>query len=137
MVWNAAYIHEFSLILQIILKSKLQNYSIPSILNAVRVLLATIHNKGLCSCPRCLMPKAQFDRMGLKPDMAFRLKNVQRFLSGFVASARDAIYKHVCSIGGSVIDRILKPTSSVPTVVSFCFYDLVYKLNDWTECLCR
>jgi hypothetical protein len=83
------------------------------------------------------MPKAQFDRMGLKPDMAFRLKNVRRFLSGFVASARDAIYKHARSIGGSVIDRILKPTSSVPTVVSFCFHNLIYDYepNDWTECL--
>ncbi|KAF8806327.1 hypothetical protein BYT27DRAFT_7224612 [Phlegmacium glaucopus] len=84
-----------------------------------KVLLATIHDQGLCPCPRCLMPKALFDRMGLKPDMAFHLNHVQTFLSGLVASARNAIYKHARSIGGSVIDRILKLTSSVPTMNAF------------------
>jgi len=73
------------------------------------------------------MPKAQFDHMGLKPDMAFRLNHVRKFLSGLVASARDAIYKHAHSIGGSVIDRILKPMSSVPTMVSGTFCDVAYR----------
>jgi len=76
------------------------------------------------------MPKAQFDRMGLKLDMAFRLNHVRKFLSGLVASARTAIYKHARSIGGSVIDRILKPTSSVPTMVCCStFSDLAYPLK--------
>ena len=87
------------------------------LLNGLRVLLATIRDQGICPCPRCLMRKAQFDRMGLKPDTTFRLNHVRKFLSDLVASARISIYKHARSIGGSVIDRILKPTSSVPTMV--------------------
>lgn len=75
------------------------------------------------------MPKAQFDRMGLKPDMTFRLNHVRKFLSGLVASARNAIYKQARSIGGSVIDRILKPTSSVPTMVSGTSCNLAYPLR--------
>jgi hypothetical protein len=91
------------------------------LLNNIRVLLATIRDQGICPCPRCLMPKAQFDRMGLKPDTTFRLNHARKFLSELVTSARNSIYKHARSIGGSTIDRILKPTSSVPTMVSYPF----------------
>ena len=125
------YIHEFSPILQITLRSKflLTHHRNHCLLNGIRVLLATIRDQGLSPCPRCLMPKARFDRMGLKPNIAFRLQNVRKFLSGLVTSARNAIYKHVRSIGGSVVDRILKPTSSVPTMVGSCFCRLTNALK--------
>ena len=113
------YIHEYLLILQIILRSK--SYAVyhnRCLLNNLRVLLATICDQGICPCPRCLMPKARFDHMGLKQDLTFQLNHAQKFLSMLVDSARNSIYKHAHSIGGSVIGRILKPTSSVPTMVS-------------------
>lgn len=82
-----------------------------------RVLLATIRDQGICPCPRCLMPKARFDRMGLTPDTTFRLNHCRKVLSDLVHCARQSIYKYARAIGGSTINRILKPTSSVPTEV--------------------
>lgn len=67
------------------------------------------------------------DQTGAKRDSQFREKNVRKYLLGYVRAARDAIYKRACAIGGVVIDRLLKPTSSVPTLVSFfvpCYADL-------------
>jgi len=67
------------------------------------------------------------DQTGAKRDSQFREKNVRRYLLDYVRTARDAIYKRAFAIGGVVIDRLLKPTSSVPTLVSFfvpCYADL-------------
>ena len=53
--------------------------------------------------------------------------SVQYFLLNYVRAARDAIYKRASAICGVVVDRLLKPTSSVPTLVSFfvpCYADL-------------
>ena len=63
------------------------------------------------------MPKARFDRMGLRRDATFRVNNIRKLLLDLVTSARNSIYNHACSIGGTVINRMLKPTSSVLTMV--------------------
>ena len=83
-----------------------------------RVLLAMIRDKGICPCPRCLTPKSKMDQTGAKRDSQFREKNVRKYLLDYVCAARDAIYKNAFAIGGAIIDRLLKPTSSVPTLVS-------------------
>jgi len=67
------------------------------------------------------------DQTGAKRDSQFCKKNVRRYLLDYVRTAWDAIYKRAFAIGGVVIDRLLKPTSSVPTLVSFfvpCYADL-------------
>ena len=97
------------------------------LINIGRVLLATIRDKGLCPCPRCLTPKSEMDQTGAKRDSQFREKNVRKYLLNYVRAARDAIYKRASAICGVVVDRLLKPTSSVPTLVSFfvpCYADL-------------
>ena len=83
-----------------------------------RVLLATIRDKGLCPCPRCLVPKLKLDQTGTKHDSNFRLKNARTYLFDYVIIARNAIYKSAAAIAGVVVNRLLKATSSVPTVVS-------------------
>jgi hypothetical protein len=57
------------------------------------------------------------DQTGAKRDSQFREKNVRKYLLDHVRAARDAIYRRAVAIGGVVIDRLLKPTSSVPTLV--------------------
>ena len=58
------------------------------------------------------------DQTGAKRDSQFREKNVRKYLLDYVRVARDAIYRKAAAIGGVVIDRLLKPTSSVPTLVT-------------------
>jgi hypothetical protein len=87
-------------------------------------LLATIRNKGLHPCPRCLIPKSKLDATGMKHDSAFRLKNVRTYLFDYVRVARNAIYKLGAAIAGEAVNRLLKPTSSVPTMVSQEPFDL-------------
>jgi len=97
------------------------------LINIARVLLATIQDKGLCPCPRCLTPKSKMDQTGAKRDSKFHEKNVRKYLLDHVHTAQDAIYKGASAIGGVVIDQLLKPTSSVPMLVSFfvpCYADL-------------
>ena len=82
-----------------------------------RVLLATIRDKGLAPSPWCLTPKSKMDQTGSKLDSQFRKKNFCKYLLDYVCTARDLIYRRAVAIGGVVIDRLLKPTSSVPTQV--------------------
>lgn len=83
-----------------------------------RALLATIRDKGLCPCPRCLVPKSKLDQTGTKHDSKFRLRNDRTYLSDHVLIARNAIYKSAAAITGTTVNRLLKATSSVPTLVS-------------------
>jgi hypothetical protein len=92
----------------------------PSLL--FRVLLATIRDKGLCPCPRCLTPKAKLDRVGHVTDAKARTNQARKFqdVSNSVNKARNAIYKRGVPIGGAYVQQLLKPTSTVPTLVSQC-----------------
>jgi hypothetical protein len=82
-----------------------------------RVLLATIRDKGLCPCPRCLIPKEKIDLMGQVRDLAQRKDNPRNILYDTVQTARNFIHQLGLPINGSAVDKLLKPTSSVPTVV--------------------
>ena len=57
------------------------------------------------------------DQTGSKRDSQFREKNIRKYLLDYVRTARDVIYRRAVAIGSVVIDRLLKPTSSVPTLV--------------------
>ncbi len=58
--------------------------------------------------------------MGLARDMALRLNSPRKFLNLLVNTARRLIYDKGVGIGGAAIEDLLKPTSSVPTMVCFC-----------------
>lgn len=96
------------------------------VLRLVRVLLATIRDKGICPCPRCLVPKAQLDQLGLLLDTNYRINKARKYNIDGVNKARDAIYKLGKPIGGAHVEQLLKPTSAVPTMVSLIYsYDLI------------
>lgn len=83
------------------------------------MLLATIRDKGLCPCPRCLVPKARLDRVGHIADAKIRTSQARKYqnIVASVNKARDAIYKEGVPISGAYVQRLLKPTSTVPTLV--------------------
>lgn len=87
-------------------------------LSQTRVLLATIRDKGLCPCPRCLVAKSQLDRLGMARDQKTR-QTIREFLFRRVEVARDAIYRLAVSITGTRVDSLLKDVSAVPTMVKF------------------
>jgi hypothetical protein len=60
--------------------------------------------------------------MGLQRDLKVR-ENKRPYFGDLVQQARNLIYKKAAKITGAAVNRLLKPTSSVPTVVShyhFC-----------------
>ena len=83
-----------------------------------RVLIATIRDKGICPCPRCLITKDRLDKMGLARDIHLRLTNVRRFFLDKVRKAREWIYKKGGGVTSKGVEDILKETLSVPTIVS-------------------
>lgn len=88
-----------------------------SVLNLVsRVLLATIRDKGLCPCPRCLTPKAKLNLMGRHYDSVLR-KTLRTYMGNLVSMARSFIYNKALPITGVAVEEVLKPRSLVPTLV--------------------
>jgi hypothetical protein len=86
--------------------------------SANRVLLATIRDKGLCPCPRCLVSKAKLDRLGFRQDLTIRVDKFRTFMADEVSIARRAIYELAKPISGSVVEDLLKSFSGVPTMVA-------------------
>ncbi|KAJ3710013.1 hypothetical protein C8R42DRAFT_541509, partial [Lentinula raphanica] len=84
-----------------------------------KVLLATIRDLGNCPCPRCLCPKNSLDQMGTRQDIAFRTRNLRKFLMDKVRAARDFIYRKGFGIRSARVEALLKATSSVPTMNAF------------------
>ncbi|KAI5893687.1 uncharacterized protein SCHCODRAFT_02666771 [Schizophyllum commune H4-8] len=84
-----------------------------------KVLLATIRDKGICVCPRCLMPRDKLECMGMVSDMKYRLTHARTYLKWAVERARNLIYNMATPITGPAVERLLKATSSVPTKNAF------------------
>ena len=95
-------------------------YFLLSLTAVFRVLLATIRNKALCPCPCCLIPKMKMDRVGHIADAKIRNDQAHKYLDikESVKRAWKAIYVQGAHIGGAYVQRLLKPTSTVPTLVS-------------------
>jgi hypothetical protein len=112
--------HESSLTRPIIQKSALLSYLFfiqILITNHFRVLIATIKDMGSCPCPRCLMPKASFNLLGLFRDMRDRLMNLRTYCLPKVIKAREFIYTWGNTVDGSRVQATLGEGSWVPTVV--------------------
>ena len=82
-----------------------------------RALLATIRDQGLCPCPRCTIPKADLDRLGMKRDMDSRDRSVREYLRHKIVLARMWIYEMGHGIASAAVEKLLKPLSLVPTMV--------------------
>jgi hypothetical protein len=87
--------------------------------------LATIRDKGLCPCPRCLISKSKLDKLGLRRDILVRIKKPRKFMADMVESARKAIYNLANPIDGAAVNRLLKDFSGVPTEVLFQVLNIV------------
>lgn len=86
-----------------------------------RVLLATIRDKGICPCPRCLTPMDSIHKMGTPHDLRFRTNNRRKDSARqrqLVKEARAIIYDNHRAVGNAEVEALLQPTLLVPTIVS-------------------
>ncbi|KAK0485408.1 hypothetical protein EDD18DRAFT_1311709 [Armillaria luteobubalina] len=84
-----------------------------------KVLLVTIQDNSLCPCLWCFIGKEKLDLLGQKCDDKICVQNFCKYLLDRVIIAHRAIYSLSHTIGGSVVNQILKPTSHVPTLNAF------------------
>jgi hypothetical protein len=106
-----------------------------------------MRGKGLFPCPRCLVPKGKLDLMGQVRDLAQRISHARNILYDVVHTARRFIYQLALPITGTAVEQLLKPTSSVPTVVCHVSLLIVLSLTistvecfhatSWSELQCR
>jgi hypothetical protein len=82
-----------------------------------RILLAGIRDKGLCPCPRCLIPKADIHKLGQATDFASRIKKARTYIGDVICNARNWIYEGGLGIASAAVERVLKPESWTPTLV--------------------
>ena len=90
-----------------------------------RILIASIRNLGKCPCPRCLIPLAQVQCLGMARDMSRRVTlarkdNLER--QGKVFAARRLIYEKNFLVNSSAVEALLRDESWVPTSVSLVSY---------------
>jgi hypothetical protein len=87
----------------------------------VRILLASIRDKGHCPCPRCLIPLSRVQNMGMRQDMTQR-KTLARVddedRRQKIDCARKIIYEKNYAVDTENVETLLQPESLVPTSVS-------------------
>ncbi|KAG6835741.1 hypothetical protein H0H93_015071 [Arthromyces matolae] len=86
------------------------------------VLLSKIRNLGKCPCVRCLIPKSLIPEVGTVYDDRRRIVNARQddFHRQYsLRVARDFIYERGYGVKSAAVERILGPTSSVPTENAF------------------
>ena len=99
--------------------------------------MATIRDKGLAPCPRCLVAKSKLDNLGLVRDMAIRVSGFRKYMASKVEAARRLIYEFAKPIAGVAVDGLLKEFSGVPTKVSVDFFSSLKSFDiHIKECLC-
>ncbi|KAJ3573756.1 hypothetical protein NP233_g2220 [Leucocoprinus birnbaumii] len=84
-----------------------------------KVLLATIRDKGLFPCPRCLVHRSELQNLGLRRDHKTRSEKIRAYLGDKIATARRAIYDLGLGIRSSAVELLLRSTSAVPTANAF------------------
>ena len=84
------------------------------------MILTTIRDKGLCPCLRCLIPNTKLDRVGRIANARIRTNQARKYqdIAESVKKARTAIYEEGVPITGAYVQRLLKHTSTVPTLAS-------------------
>lgn len=88
-----------------------------------RMLMTCLRYLSLCPCPRCLLLKSQIPMIGTKTDTKQRI-NLARVDSEDrrekIEHARKLMFEGGVNITSDKIERLLRPTSLVPTRV--CIY---------------
>ncbi|KAJ3556133.1 hypothetical protein NP233_g12048 [Leucocoprinus birnbaumii] len=84
-----------------------------------KVLLATIRDKGLFPCPRCLVHRSELRSLGLKKDAQTRSEKFRTYVGDKISAARKAIYDLGLSIRSNAVELLLRPISAVPTSNAF------------------
>src|SRR5258705_12550567 len=85
-----------------------------------RIVLASIRDIGLCPCPRCLIPLARLQNMGMVQDMKQHSSLAQvddEVRRDKVVTAQDIIYKKNYAVDSAPVERLLKEQSLVPNSV--------------------
>jgi hypothetical protein len=89
-----------------------------------RMLMTCLKFLAQCPCPRCLILKSKTPRLGMKADMRDRVK-LERVDNERIHRDIDLVRKWLFVDGTSMtsvaIERILQPTSLVPTRVGLSF----------------
>lgn len=122
---HGAFTLEFLLILLIIPKSMLSNhYGKHELIFYLRVLFASIRNKGNAPCPRCLVALDQVQNLGQTQDRRLRIELRRVADAAYqrkITDARKWIYgPKNKSVKSKYVEDILKLDSLVPTSVSSC-----------------
>lgn len=123
MVSSAVSIHESSLTQPIIPRSKLticSNFLVTIDLILYRIILASIRDKGICPCPRCLVPKSTIRNLGTANDRRLRetlLRSDNAKRRSEISSARRIIYEENYMVNSAAVEKILKRESLVPNLV--------------------
>ncbi|KZT38989.1 hypothetical protein SISSUDRAFT_1128360 [Sistotremastrum suecicum HHB10207 ss-3] len=87
-----------------------------------KVLIATIRDKGLCPCPRCLVKKKDIGHLGLPEDLRTRNEDLRKNGAQYrsrVSQSRSAIYSQGKGLTSKAVDDLLKEFSEVPTTNAF------------------
>jgi hypothetical protein len=63
--------------------------------------------------------------MGQVRDMNHRIQKARSYLWDIVRRARDFIYRLGLPVAGVAVERLLKPFSIVPTIVSFLYVTFI------------
>ncbi|KAJ3571321.1 hypothetical protein NP233_g3834 [Leucocoprinus birnbaumii] len=84
-----------------------------------KVLLATIRDKGLFPCPRCLVHRSELHNMGLRRDKKTRMEKLRVFLFDQVSTARNEMYRLGHTVRSQAVEALLSGVSAVPTFNAF------------------
>ena len=88
------------------------------------MLLAAIRGNGGCPCPRCLVSKADIDKLGYGYDMARWVTKARIFLADLISNARRLVYNCGFSLASGQVETVLRPLSLTPTIVRDRLYFL-------------
>jgi 5-carboxymethyl-2-hydroxymuconate isomerase len=91
---------------------------------------------GLCPCPRCLIPKALFDCLGLVRDMKSRIANLRVYAMAKVVEAREFIYGMGNIVDGAKVEDTLGEGSWVPILVSTTILGMIKLKPILAESIC-
>ena len=96
-------------------------YHAVALITQNRTLIATIRNLGGLPCPLCMVEVDQIQDIGLKRDMDQREKARRRddeLRERLVNTARRRIYDQRMGVNSAGVEKLLRPLSLVPTIVS-------------------
>ena len=102
----------------------------------LRVLLATIRDKGFCPCPQCCISKSDIWKLRTAMDVGqwqtLAHHNNDEWWRK-VTIAREIIYDKKFAIDNGNVEMLLKPQSLVPTLVSWnnLLWQGVQSLHRW------